>query len=262
MKQNWEYVFRASNNSNLVAPVIAETIKNLGMTKVAVFESLDDSGKSGGAAFREVCKRTGITVTTVENFIEGDTDLSGQVARIINSGAETVFPSTFGSAQALIAKQLRQFGFEGLVFNREVVHLEQIGIAGTAADYYIFAYPYVTYTSLDDIEDPIMKDFQQKFYNEYGKLVVNDCGYRAWDSIMVLWEAVKRAGSTDSEKIKDALNKISGFKCLGGTLDFTSGDREGLKTFRKFIILNGKYSDLDAWLKRGGYEELKKKIRP
>jgi branched-chain amino acid transport system substrate-binding protein len=259
MKQGWKYVFRALLNTDFVMPVLADTIKNLGMSKVAVFEGQDDSGKAGGTSFRAACKDAGLTVTTTENYIEGDSDFSGQVARIINSGAECVFSSTLGSTQAQIAKQLRQFGFEGLVFNKDQFQPESISVAGSAADYFAFAYPYIPYSSLDECEDPVMVDFLKMYQAEYGKLPTTDCAYRAWDSLMVLWEAVKNAKSNDSENIRIEISKISNYRGLGGIFDFSAGDGEGLKAIKKFIVVNNKYSDFDSWLGKGGFDDLQKR---
>jgi len=41
---------------------------------------------------------------------------------------------------------------------------------------------------------------------------------------------------------------------LGGTLDYTSGNREGYNTFNSFILVNGKNVLFKTWLEEGGYE--------
>ena len=127
MKQGWEYVFRACPNAGMGMPALAEYMKNLGITKIAIFQGQDDSSASGAEDMRNACKDAGIEVLTSETYVEGDTDYSGQIAKILNSNPQAVFTSTFSPTQAPFAKQLRQFGYEGLVFNKETLSVDMNG---------------------------------------------------------------------------------------------------------------------------------------
>ena len=118
----------------------------------------------------------------------------------------------------------------------------QVAVAGEEnSNYVAFVSPYVTYGSVDDIDIPAVKEFCQRYQDTYGEINQTDCAYRGWDSMMVMWEASKIAGSNDSEALKDATNTISGMEGLGGTLDFTAGNREGYYNgVNSFILKDGK----------------------
>ena len=134
----------------------------------------------------------------------------------------------------------------------------QIDIAGEENSNYIaFAIPYVTYESVDQCDDPYMKEFLQAYLDKYGEMVKTDSAYRAYDTITVMWEAAKIAGKNDSDSLKDATNQISGLQGLGGTMDYTSGNREGYNTFGSFILIDRKNIPLDQWIEDGGYEAYK-----
>lgn len=256
MQQGWEYVFRAGLNTALSMPHVTEKMLNLDVKKVAVFRGLDDAAKTSAETFIEEAKKAGIEVTTIESYTEGDTDFSGQVAKMINSKPDAVFCSTNGPTQAIFAKQLRQLGFDKLCFNREGIPVDTINVAGDAVNNWVFAYPYVVYNSIEEAKDPEMKEFLELYVQAYGVMPFHDCAYRSWDAMMVFWEASKIAGSNDKEAIKDAISKIKDFKSLGGILDFTDGTREGLHTLNDYIIIDGKYLDFNEWIKAGNITKL------
>lgn len=241
MQQGWENVFRACQNNDFALPAVADKIVELGYKKVAIFAGQDDAAVAGSNTFQELAKKNGIEITTIESYVEGDTDYSGQVAKMINSGAEVMFISTFGPTQPLIAKQLRQYGFDGLCFTKDLYQVDALQVAGAASNNFAFAYPYLTYETAEECDIPIVRDFLERYQAEYGELPTSDCAYRAWDSVMVLREAINIANSTDKAAISQAVTQIKGFETLAGTMDFTQGDREGLHTSNIFIIENEKY---------------------
>lgn len=257
MEQGWDYVFRACLNTALSMPFLGDKMVDMGIKSVAVFQGLDDAAKTSAETFIKACEERNIDVLTIESYTEGDTDYSGQIAKIISTNPDVVFCSTNGPTQAIFAKQLRQLGFEGLAFNREGLTSDVINVAGEAADNWAFVYPYVTYSSPDEATDPKMKEFLQMFYDEYGEMPYHDCAYRSWDAMMVLAEAARIAGSNESEAMRDAVSQIKDFKVLGGVLDFTDKSGEGLHTLNTYIVLDGKYADFEPWYEAGGYDALK-----
>lgn len=262
MQQGWDYVFRACPNAGMGMPALAGYMKNLGITKIAIFQGQDDSSASGAEDMRNACREAGIEVLTSETYVEGDTDYSGQIAKILNAKPQAVFTSTFSPTQAPFAKQLRQFGYEGLVFNKETLSMDNIKVAGEAGNGYCFMFPYVTYASVDQIQDPAMKEFSQAYFDEFNEMPYHDCAYRAYDSMMILKEAVEKAGTTDGEAVREAILTIKDFDTLGGKQDFTRGDGEGLhlENFKPWIVWNGLQIDLDGWLETDDWAAMKESM--
>lgn len=253
MAEGWEYVFRACQNNDFALPLVVNKLKELGITKAAIFAGQDDAAVAGVNTFTDLCKEAGIEITTSESYAEGNTDFSGQVAKIINSNPQVVFISTFGPTQPLIAKQLRQFGYNGLCFTKDLYQVDALNVAGAASNGIAFAYPYLTYSSVDECDDPFIKDFLTAYEAEYGTLPVSDCAYRAYDSMLVLKAACEAAGSTDGEAVAKAVAGLSGVQTLAGQQDFTQGDGEGLHEFNIFVIDNEKYMTWDNWEGTDGY---------
>lgn len=253
MAEGWEYVFRACQNNDFALPLVVNKLKDLGITKAAIFAGQDDAAVAGVKTFTELCKDAGIEITTSESYAEGNTDFSGQVAKIINSNPQVVFISTFGPTQPLIAKQLRQFGYNGLCFTKDLYQVDALNVAGAASNGIAFAYPYLTYSSVDECDDAFIKDFLTAYEAEYGTLPVSDCAYRAYDSMLVLKAACEAAGSNDGEAVAKAVGTLSGVQTLAGLQDFTTGDGEGLHEFNIFVIDGEKYMTWNNWEGTDGY---------
>lgn len=256
MEQGWECVFRACQNNDFALPIVVNKLQELGIKKVAIFAGQDDASVAGVKTMTELCQEAGIEITTSESYVEGNTDFSGQVAKMINSGAEVMFISTFGPTQPLIAKQLRQFGFNGLCFTKDLYQVDALQVAGSASNGFAFAYPYLTYTDIEDCNDPFIKDFLQAYQDEYGTLPVSDCAYRAYDSMLVLKAAVTAAGTTDKAAVAAAVNTLKEVQTLAGMQDFTLGDGEGLHEFNIFVIDEETYMTFDEWETTDGYKSI------
>ncbi len=247
MAQGWEYIFRACQNTDFALPLTIGKLQDLGITRAAIFTGQDDSGVAGTNTFTELAEAAGIEITTTESYVEGNTDFSGQVAKIINSDPEVVFISTLGPTMPLIVKQLRQFGYNGLCFTKDLYQVDALQVAGASSNGVAFAYPYLSYTSVDECNDEFVKEFLIAYEEEYGELPVSDCAYRAYDSMLVLKAAVEAAGSTDKEAVAAAISTLDNVQTLAGPQDFTQGDREGLHEFNIYVISDENYITFDEW---------------
>lgn len=258
MAKDWPFVFRATMNNGTAAPMTVNLIADCGLKSVAMFYGQDDASLATAKTFKEACTAKGIEVIAEETYDAGDTDYSAQVTKMNNSGAQCVYISVIGETGPVIVKQLRQYGYKGLIFNKESFMASQIEIAGKeAANYIPFANPYVTYNSAEECDIPLVKEFLVRYAEKYGAISKTDSAYRGWDSMMVLWEASKIAKSNKSVDLQAAVHKINALPGLGGTLDYSKG-REGYGTFNSFILVDGKNVLFKQWLDNGGYEAYKK----
>lgn len=257
MDDSMIWTFRASANNNRIAPLGAEMLLDLGYSSVAIISGTDDTGRSTADAFEQACKDMGITVTTRQECDSADTDFAGQITQIIASNPDTIYMSLIGSTYGPFTRQLRNMGYNGLLSAKEPFSLSYIAGAGVENSNYIaFVYPYVPYEAVEDCEIPYMREFLEMFYAEYGQMPAHESAYRGWDTAMAMWEASKIAGANDSESLREATHSVK-IPGLGGTLDFTNGDREGYSAFNSFILVDGKNIPIDEWLASGGMEAYK-----
>lgn len=255
MQQGWKYCVRPTLNSARSIPYLTTVMKEFGFTSVAIFEGQDDYGASAGKSMREACEADGITVTTTENYVSGDTDFSGQVAKILGTNPDCVFLGVLGSEVGNAMKQFRQFGYDGILFYSEPLQQDHYDIAGDATDHIAFAFPYVTYTDINDCTDDFMMQFLEKYSAEYNELPKGEAAYRAWDAMSVLEEAVTEAGTKDGEAVLEAIYNIKDFRALGGMMDFTNRDGECLTDFAMYVVVDQKSIAYDTWKASDDYKE-------
>ena len=252
MQQGWEHVYRACHSSDLVIPSLANKMEELEMGTVAIFKGEDDSSVSGYEDMLPELESRGIEVVSTTTYTTGDTDFSGQIAAMIDSGADCIYMSTQGTILASFMKQLRSFGFEGLVFSKENFTTDQLEVAGQNANGYIFASAYVTYGDVSECPNEMWTEMYNLYYEEYGEYPAQDNAFRAWDSMLVLQEAIRIAGSTETADIEAAIETISGLETLAGTVDYTDGTREGLHAASCYAVEDGKFIQVDTWIADGG----------
>lgn len=260
MSKGWDYIVRASLNSDYVMKILAEQMVDFEISSLAIFSGQDDSSMAAANAMKAEAEAAGIKVTTMETYVDGDTDFSGQAAKLINTKPDAIYCATYANVQPIIAKQLRQFGFEGLCFNKELFQADSLSVAGEAANHWVFAYPYISYSNIEDCDIPVMKEFNQKYFDTYGVLPAHEGACRGYDAVMILAEGAKNSGSNEASKIMEGIGQIKDYEGLGGTFDYTSGDGEGLSSCSRYIIIDEKYTLLDKWIEDGGYEQFKTEI--
>ena len=90
-----------------------------------------------------------------------------------------------------------------------------------------------------------------------GACPVTEIAYRSWDTMLVLWEASKIAGSNDTEALKAAIDQVKDLEGLGGILDYTTGDHEGYHSFNSFVLLGSHFQLYSDWAANGGYDAYK-----
>lgn len=250
------YTFRASCNNARCVPQDIDLIEQLGYKKIAVMSSTDDSGRISADTFVELCKERGLTVTTRQECDPSDTDYAGQISKLLESDPDIIFMSLLGPVFGPFTKQVRNMGYKGMLCSTQSFSEDVQQIAGMApnTDYVFVAYPFVTYRNLEDVTIPVLKDYCEMYQDKYGEMPPHETAFRAWDTMMVMWEASKIAGANDSDSLREATNKVV-IEGLGGTLDYTNGDREGYSSFNSFILKDNQNILFSDWLDNGGYDE-------
>ena len=251
------YTFRASCNNNRIAPLDVDMVKQLGYDTCAIISGTDDTGKSTADAFEAACAEKGVTVTTRQECDSADTDFSGQITQILATDPDIIFMSLIGDTFGPFVKQLRNMGYTGMIGCKECFSTAYQEVAGAENSNYIcYVYPYVPYNTVEECDIPIMKNMISLYNDAYGKTPTHESAYRGWDTMMAMWEASKIAGANDSESLREATHQVK-IDGLGGTLDYTNGDREGYSAFNTFVLVDGQNILLDDWLASGGYDAYK-----
>lgn len=249
MAEDWPYVFRATvNNANLSVNVV-DMLLEVGYSSVAVVNGQDDASLSTADAFIEGAEEKGIEVLARETYAQSDSDFSAQVAKLVAADPDCIYMTCSGEHIGPFIKQLRQGGYDGILYSKEILAIRDANIAGNSNSLYVAAsYPYLVYADIEDCDNEIITEILQKYIDRYGEMPTTECIYRVRDTMMVMWEATKIAGSNDSDALKDAMASVNIEGC-GGPLTYDDGTREGYHTSNNWIYVgDGINKDYTTWL--------------
>lgn len=209
-----EYAFRTSFIDPFQGNVAANfAINDLKIKNAAIYaDSASDYAKGLAAAFKETFTAAGGKIVSEESYVAKDTDFSATLTRIKGKNPEFVFIPGYYEEVGLIIKQAREMGITAPFMGADGWDSPKlIDLAGAKNLNNTFI---TNHYSSEDPDEKIQK-FVSAFKDEYGKSpdAFNALGY---DSVYLLKDAAERAGSTDSDKIKEELAKTKDLSLITG----------------------------------------------
>ncbi|MCR4421195.1 MAG: ABC transporter substrate-binding protein [Spirochaetales bacterium] len=229
-----DYIFRACFIDPFQGTVGAKfAYENLKARKAAcIFDVGNDYTKGLAEFFRDKFTELGGTIVAFEAHPTGTTDFKAQLTKIIAAKPDVIYISDYYNDVGLIAKQARELGFNGpLVGGDGWDSPDLVKIGGTAVENGYFT----NHFSKDDPR-PIVQEFVKKYQAKFGK-VPDALAALAYDAMQIMLDAIKRAGSTDPEKIKKALAETN-INVVSGLITFDK-NRNPIKSAVIIAIKNG-----------------------
>ncbi|MFZ5766772.1 MAG: ABC transporter substrate-binding protein [Thermodesulfobacteriota bacterium] len=227
-----KYVFKTPQKDSFVAKKIFMEMNKMGISNVAVLTDNTGFGKAGKEQIKAIAPEFKITIVAEEVYDSKATDLSAIVAKIkANKDVQAVINWSVVPAQSIVAKNIRQTGWDVPLFQSHGFgNIKYVEAAGAAAEGIIFPAGRLL------VADTLPADHPQKavlvqYRDEYEakfKETVSTFGGHGYDALMILVNAIKAAGSTDSEKVRDAIENTKGFVGTGGIFNFSAEDHNGL----------------------------------
>lgn len=235
--QTGNYIFRVCFIDPFQGTVMAKFAKDdLKATKVAVLSSVSNAYSVGLAKFfRETFTAGGGQVVSEKNFSEGDKDFRAQLTAVKAAGAEAVFVPSYYTEAALIVRQARDLGITVPFFGGdgwEAPQLLQIGGEALEGCYYS------THFSPEN-QDAAVQTFVKKFKARWNDETPDAFAALGYDSAYVLADALKRAGSTNGPKLRDALAATRNFSGVTGVTNIDK-NRDASKPAAILAIKGGK----------------------
>ncbi len=210
-----EYIFRTSYIDPFQGTVAANfALKELGVKTAAVYiDSASDYSKGLAEAFIQDFEAGGGKIVANESYMQNDTDFRSTLTRIQSANPEFVFiPGYYGDV-GLIIDQAREIGIDVPLMGADGWDSPTlVELAGADALNNTFITNHYSSGDPDDTIQNFVEKFKEK-YNGKSPDAFNALGY---DSVYLLADAIKRAGSLDSEKIKDALASTKDLQLVTG----------------------------------------------
>jgi branched-chain amino acid transport system substrate-binding protein len=241
-----KWVFKTPQNDAFAAIKIYQTMKALGITKIGVVVSSSGFGQGGKAQLIKYAPEYGITIAINETYDAASTDLTGVMSKVKAADVQAVVNWSVEPAQALVAKNMRQVGMEQPLFQSHGFgNISYVQAAGKAAEGIIFPCGRLFYAEQLPANHPqkqVLVGYKRAYETKY-KEDASTFGGHAYDAFLLISEALKKAGTTDKFKVRDALEGLKGVAGTGGVFNFSPADHNGLliDAFEMFTVKNGEF---------------------
>ncbi len=243
-----KHVFKTPHTDRMAAEKVFEDMKKRGISKVALLSETSGFGQSGKKETEAVAAKYGITLVASETYGPKDTDMSPQLTKIKGAaGVQALFVFGLGQGPAIVTKNFKQLGMSLPLYQSHGVASEEfIKLAGPAAEgVRLPASALLVANKLDakDPQKPVVVGYSKAFEEKW-KTDVSAFGGHAYDGLMLAVDAIKRAGSTDKAKVRDAIEATKGYIGTGGVVNMSATDHMGLdlSAFRLLEVKNGDWS--------------------
>lgn len=219
-----EYVFRACFIDPFQGTVIAKFSKDTLKAKTAavLYDVGNDYSKGLADFFKAGFEKQGGQVVAFESYNTGDQDFNAQLTKIKPLNPDVILLSDYYNTVGLIAKQARAQGITATFVGGDgwdSADLQKVGGDAIVGGYFSNHY------SPDDTSKEVV-EFRKNYEKAYGA-TPDALAALAYDAGKIMFEAIKKAGSTDGEKIKDAL-KATNLTVVSGNVTFDK-DRNPIK---------------------------------
>jgi branched-chain amino acid transport system substrate-binding protein len=216
-----DYMFRACFIDPFQGAVLAkfaqETLKK--KSAAVLYDASNDYSKGIAEVFRDAFRKQGGSVAAFESYGKDDVDFSALLTKVKASGADVLFLPDYYNKVGLIAKQAREKGVKAQLIGPDGWDSpDLVKIAGPAIEGGYFSNHY----SPDD-KRPEVVAWVKKYREKHGQ-VPDALGTLAYDATNMLLEAIRKAGSDDPKKIREALASMKDFQAVSGK---STMDRNG-----------------------------------
>lgn len=214
-----DYIFRVCFTDSFQGKLLATyALKSLKVKKAAVLiDTKSDYSVGLSKNFKQAFLAGGGEIVLERNYSGGDKDFRAQLTSIKAAQPEAVCVPGYYTDVGLIIRQARQVGIKTPLFGGdgwESPNLAQI--AGSAIAGTFFS----THYSSEETR-PAVQEFVKKYKAKYNE-VPDAMAALGYDSALILADAIKRAGTTDSAKLRDAIAATKDFPAVTGQITLDS----------------------------------------
>ena len=227
------YIFRnAAHDTIQSAMIVDEAVVKRKFTKVAILADSTNYGQLGREDLEKALDKKGIKAVTVEKFNIKDVDMTAQLLKAKQAGAQAVLTYAIGPELAQIANGMEKLGWTVPMIGSWTLSMgnfiDNAGKNGNGAT--------MPQTFIQDGNTPKRKAFIDAYVKAYnppnGRIPSPVSAAQGYDSVYLLAAAIKQAGTTDGPKVREALEnlkeKVDGVVVMYDK-PFSKDDHEAIK---------------------------------
>ena len=233
-----DYIFRVCFTDDFQGAVMAKFAANTLKAKTAAVLGDVNSDYSKGMTqfFEQEFNRLGGRIVTKQAYTQTDADFKGQLTAIRSASPDVIFVPGYYGQVGVIAKQAKELGITAPLLGGDGWDAPQLfDLGGEALNGAYMANHY----SIDD-PSPSVQKFVAAYKQRYNGTAPDAIAALAYDAAMILADAMKRAGSTDPTKVRDALAQTKGFAGVTGSISINES-RDAVKPAVVFELQNRKF---------------------
>ena len=187
--------------------IVDEAIGRQGFKKPAILADSTNYGQLGREDLEKALATKGVKAVAVEKFNIKDTDMTAQLLRAKEAGADVILTYGIGPELAQIANGMAKLGWKvPLVGSWTLSMASYIDNAGPNGDGALMPQTFIQVPNT-----PKRKAFIEAYQKAYNtdRMPSPVSAAQGYDSVYLLTAAIKQAGSTDGKKIREALENLN-----------------------------------------------------
>lgn len=201
-------IFRFSADDGIQSAMVVEDAINRKLTKVAILHDSTNYGVSGRDDLLDQIKKQGnkLQVVATEKFNIGDKDMTAQLLKAKFGGAQGILIWGIGPELAAVSNGMAKLRMKQPLIGGWTLSMSNyIDNAGKNGNGTL-----MPQTFIEDPITPKVKSFIDSYHKTYGvsRIPSPMSAAQGYDAVYVFAAAVKQAQSTDTHKIKDALEDL------------------------------------------------------
>jgi branched-chain amino acid transport system substrate-binding protein len=203
------YVFRTSANDTIQsALIVKQAIEVNKYTKVAILADSTNYGQLGREDLEKALAAKNVKPVAVEKFNVKDVDMTAQLLKAKEAGAQAILTYAIGPELAQIANGMEKLGWKVPMIGSWTLSMgnfiDNAGKNGEGA--------HMPQTFIQEPNTPKRKAFIDAYLKTYnpanGRIPSPVSAAQGYDSIYILSAAIKQAGNTEGVKIRQALENL------------------------------------------------------
>ena len=202
------YIFRNAANDTIQSAMIAEeAIKRQGFKKPAILADSTNYGQLGKTDLTNALQKMNVTPVATEKFNVGDTDMTAQLLRAKEAGADVILTYAIGPELAQIANGMAKLGWKVPMIGSWTLSMATfIDTAGANGDGAMMPQTFIQQPST-----PKRKAFIEAYQKAYNidRMPSPVSAAQGYDSVYLLAAAITQAKSTEGRAIREALENLN-----------------------------------------------------
>ena len=210
------YIFRACFIDSFQAQTMAHfAYHDLGARKAAVLEIINEEfSLTLAELFVSAFQQAGGKVVLKENYANTAVDFSNILEKVKSSSPDVVYVPGYARDCGLLVKQAASMGIKATFLGADGwagALMYNFGGSAIEGNYYSAHWH-------PDVDFPQSIHLQKMYYQKYKSKIPHMNAPLTYDACILLADAIRRAGTFDSARIRDALAETKGFQGATGTI--------------------------------------------